>query len=206
LRELKRLNRKLIYGICIAVIGLLILGGCSQSANKSISERVDLYYKKFEPLNNGELKILAQKPMDDKMLVLAKKYSGDGHAYTKLLLINKEQVIEKNAQGVMPLSMCFIANKLDYENKTIVFGNFNNTKLDIKSNTKKPVEIQYIVVKFKNGEVIKEDVDKAYIIYSSTQSDLESIELYNADGQLQSDLNEIGNVENAEFVDVNLRT
>jgi hypothetical protein len=37
-------------------------------------------------------------------------------------------------------------------------------------------------------------------------SDLESIELYNTDGQIQSDLNEIGNAENTEFIDVNLRT
>lgn len=189
----------------ITLISFLILGGCSQLTNKSISERVDLYYKKFEPSNKGKLQILAQKPVDDKMLVLAKKYSGDGHSYTELFLINKDNVLEKRAQGLTPISMCFSANKVDTQNRTIVYGNFNNSKWDMKSDTKKPVDIQYIIVKFENGETIKENVDKGYIVYSSTQSELKSIELYDASGQLQSDLNEIGNSENMEFVDVSLQ-
>jgi hypothetical protein len=189
----------------IILIALLNLAGCSQPVNKSVDEIVASYYKKFEPANKGELKILAQKSFSDETLVLAEKYSGDGHSYTELFLINQDKVIEKRAEGSTPISMCFSANKINYENGTVIFGNFNPTKWNITTDTKKAVEIQYMAVKFKDGETIKENVDSiknGYIICSPTQAELVSIELYNALGELQSDLAEIGVAEKREFVEV----
>ncbi|HUS89531.1 MAG TPA: hypothetical protein VMW91_09230, partial [Desulfosporosinus sp.] len=151
-----------------------------------------------------EVKIFAQKPIDDKMLVLAEKYSGDGHSYTELFLISNDKKIEKRATGFTPISMCFTANLLEYENNTIVFGNLNKTKWEMETDTKKPVDIQNILVKFKNGEIIKENVGEGYIIYSKSLTDVEALELYDNNGILQSDLNDLrkyGSVFNeASFV------
>lgn len=187
--------RRKLSIICIIVLsGLLSLTGCSEhseSRKSTVNEIVDSYYKRFEPTNRGDLKILAQKPIDDKILVLAEKYSGNGHSYTELFLINKEKKIEKRATGFTPISMCFSANLLEYENNTIVFGNFNDTKWEIETDTKKPVNIQSILVKFKNGEKIKENVGLGYIIYSKSLADVGVIELYDNNGVLQSDLNDL---------------
>lgn len=199
-----RLNERLIIIILITLLGLT---GCSQSVNKSIDEIVASYYKKLEPTNKGQLKILNQKSFTDETFVLAEKYPGDGHTYTKLFLVNRDRVIEKWTDGFTPISMCFSANKVNYANGTIIFGNFNPTKWDAETDTKKAVQIEYIVVKFKDGETVKENVEStenSYIIYGSTQADLESIELFNAQGELQSDLVELGGADNKEFYDVEL--
>ena len=47
------------------------------------------------------------------------------------------------------------------------------------------------------------NVQNGYIVYSSNESDLDLIELYNDVGQLQSDLKEIsdGKAENKDFID-----
>jgi len=63
------------------------------------------------------------------------------------------------------MSMCFSANIMEYENKTIVFGNFNDTKWEIEPDIKKSVNIQRILVKFISGETVEESVGKGYIIF-----------------------------------------
>jgi len=120
----------------------------SESAKSTINEIVESYYKRFEPTNKGELKILAQRPLDDKVLVLAEKYSGDGHSSTELFLINEEKRIEKRATGLTPISMCFTANLLEYENNVIVFGSFNNTKWEMETDTKKPIDISSVALSY----------------------------------------------------------
>lgn len=200
------MRRNLSYLIFTLVIFyLLSIVGCSETA--TVDKIVDSYYKSYQPSNKGDLKILVQKPMEDKTLVLAKKYCGEGHLFTNLFIIDSNNKVEKCAQGFTPMSMCFSANLVKYRNITIVYGTFNNTKWDIKTDIKIPVEIDNIVVRFKNGETIKEkvNVQNGYIVYSSNEYDLDSIELYNNVGQLQSDLNEIGDgkAENQEFTDVN---
>ncbi|WP_028305451.1 hypothetical protein [Desulfitobacterium sp. PCE1] len=202
--------RRRLSIICILIIsGLLSLTGCtehSESKSSTVNDLVDSYYKRFEPTNRGDLKILAQKPIDNKTLVLAEKYSGDGHSCTELFLINNDKRIEKRATGLTPISMYFSVNLLEYENNTIAFGNFNNTKWEMETDTKKPVNIQNILVKFKNGEIIEENVGLGYIIYSKTLSDIEIVELYDKNGILQSDLNDLrkyGSVfTEVSFVDI----
>ncbi|WP_425800764.1 hypothetical protein ACHOLT_11655 [Desulfitobacterium sp. Sab5] len=194
-------------------IGLIILTtffsltGCSEpSNNRTITDIINSYYKSVEPSNKGDMKIFSQKTIGDKTLMLTEKYSGDGHSNTELFLISSDMKIEKRATGFSPMSMCFSANVLQYENNTIVFGNFNKTKWEMETDTKKPVNIQNILVKFKNGEIIKENVGEGYIIYSKSLTNVEVLELYDNNGVLQSDLNDLrryGSVFNdASFVDI----
>lgn len=64
------------------------------------------------------------------------------------------------------------------------------------------MDIQNIVVKFKNGEIVNEKVGNAYIVYSTQESALETIELYNDHGQLQSELSDIGEANYREFLNL----
>ena len=61
----------------------------------------------------------------------------------------------------------------------------------METDTKKPVNIRNILVKFKNGERIEEPVGTGYIISSKPVADVEAIELYDHNGLLQSDLNDL---------------
>ncbi|ACL19035.1 hypothetical protein Dhaf_0975 [Desulfitobacterium hafniense DCB-2] len=187
-------KRRAVTFIVILYSLLSFTIGCAEhpdSAKDTINEIVESYYKRFEPTNEGELMILAQRPLDDKVLVLAEKYSGDGHSSTELFLINSEKSIEKRATGFTPLSMCFTVNLLEYENNAIVFGSFNDTKWEIETDTKKTVDIQSILIKFKNGEIIEEPVGLGYIISLKPVAEVEAIELYDHNGLLQSDLNDL---------------
>jgi hypothetical protein len=202
------MRKNLIFLISlIGIVALFSLSGCSNyTNNKTVNGIIDSYYKSIEPSNRGDLKIFAQKPIDDKLLVLAEKYSGDGHSFTELFLISNDKKIEKRATGYTPLSMCFTINLLEYEDNTIVFGNFNNSKWEMETDKKKPVNIQNILVKFKNGEIIKEDVGVGYIVYSNSLTNVEAFELYDNNGVLQSDLNDLrkyGSVFNeTSFTDI----
>jgi len=53
------------------------------------------------------------------------------------------------------------------------------------------IDIQNILVKFKNGEIIEEPVGLGYIISSKPVADVEAVELYDHNGLLQSDLNDL---------------
>lgn len=199
---------KRLFISLIILTTFLSLTGCSEpSNNRTINDIISSYYKSVEPSNKGDMKIFAQKTIEDKTLVLTQKYSGDGHSYTELFLISNDMKrIEKRATGFSPLSMCFSVNVLQYENNTIVFGNFNKTKWEMETDTKKPVNIQNILVRFKNGEIIKENVEEGYIIYSKSLTNVEVLELYDNNGMLQSDLDDLrryGSVFNdVSFVDI----
>jgi len=53
---------------------------------------------------------VAQKTFNDKKLVLAEKYSGDGHTITILFVISNDKKVVNIADGQTPISMCFSAN------------------------------------------------------------------------------------------------
>ncbi len=109
----------------------------------------------------------------------------------------------KKAQGHEPISMCFTVNRLDYEGKTILFGNFNDSKWLIVPDKRQKVNIDKIFVEFENGEKYEEIVsmDKGFIIISNTISGVKNVNLYNNKGELQSNLDDIGGIiEDATFI------
>ncbi len=180
--------------------------GCSTPTSNSIEDSVESYYKKHEPHNKGKMKIFAQKVFKIDTLVLTEKYDGDGHTYTNLFLLDENKKIIKKAQGQTPLSMCFTVNIIEYNGSKILFGNFNDSTWLIEPDKKKPVDIQEILVRFKNSEEYHEKVGKGYIICSKSLSEVEVVELYDNNGLLQSDLNDLlryGSVFNeVSFVDI----
>lgn len=199
-------NRIVLINL-IVLVAFFSVSGCSYNTNnKTVNEIIESYHKSVEPSNKGDLEIFAQKLINDKLLVLTEKYSGEGHSYTELFLISSDKKIEKRATGETPLSMCFTINLLEYEGNTIIFGNFNNSKWEMETDTKRPVNIQNILVRFKNGEIIREDVGKGYIVFSNSLTNVETIELYDNNGVLQSDINDLrkyGRVFNeTSFTDV----
>jgi len=179
------------------------LKGNTVNNQNSLGHIVESYYKKHEPSNKGKTQIFAQKAFKDDTLVLTEKYNGDGHTITLFLLDENKEIIKK-ARGQMPLSMCFTVNIIEYDGCKILFGNFNDSTWLIEPDKKKPVDIQNILVRFKNGEVYSDKVKKGYIIYSKSLADVEVVELYDNNGILQSDLNDLrryGSVFNeASFV------
>ncbi|EHQ88724.1 hypothetical protein DesyoDRAFT_1591 [Desulfosporosinus youngiae DSM 17734] len=180
--------------------------GCSSSASKSIENTIESYYKTHLPGLKEKTQFFAQKEFEGGTLVLTEKYRGDGHAFTELFLLGDDKKILKVAHGGTPLSMCFTVNVIEYGGCKILFGNFNDSKWLVEPDKKVAVNIQSILVKFKNGEQYEEKVGKGYIVYSKELSDVEVVELYDDKGKLQSDLNDLqryGNVfDETSFVDV----
>ncbi|SDH12084.1 hypothetical protein [Desulfosporosinus hippei] len=175
----------------------------------SLGQIVESYYKKYEPSNKGKTHIFAQKVFKGGTLVLTEKNDGQGQSYTNLFFLDENKKIIKKAQGQTPLSMCFTVNVIEYDGCKIIFGNFNDSTWLIEPDKKKPVDIQNILVRFKNGEVYSEKVEKGYIITSQSLADVEVVELYDNNDVLQSDLNDLqryGSVfDEASFVDVTVR-
>ena len=197
----KKLN---LYTIVIAIL-IFSMIGCSTPTSNSVGDIVESYYKKHEPSNKGETQIFAQKAYKDSTLVLTEKYTGDGHPITNLFLLDDNKRIIKKAQGATPISMCFTVNVIEYDGSKILFGTFNDSTWLIEPDKKKPVNIQNIMVRFKNSEVYTDKVEKGFIIYSRSLSNVEFVELYDDNGKLQSDLNDLrryGSVFNeVSFVD-----
>ena len=193
--------------ICVvAFILSFSIMGCSSSESNSIDNIIESYYKIHFPGLKARTQIFAQKEFEGDTLVLTEKYRGDGHAFTELFLLGEDKKILKVARGQMPLSMCFTVNVIEYGGFKILFGNFNDSKWLIEPDEKAAVNIQSILVKFKNGEQYEEKVGKGYIVYSKEISDVEVVELYDDKGKLQSDLNDLqryGNVfDEASFADI----
>lgn len=211
--------KKIRFFLATLVLALMV-SGCSNTGvgqqidskgntvdnQNSVGHIVESYYKKHEPSNKGKTQIFAQKAFKDGTLVLTEKYDGDGHTITNLFLLDVNKKIIKQARGQTPLSMCFTVNVIEYDGCKILFGNFNDSTWLIEPDKKKPVDIQNILVRFKNGEVYSDKVEKGYIIYSKSLADVEVVELYDNNGILQSDLNDLrryGSVFNeASFVDI----
>jgi len=195
---------KFIYHSYVFIL-IFSMIGCSSPTSNSIGDIIESYYKKHEPSNKGKTQIFAQKAFKDGTLVLTEKYFGDGHTFTNLFLLDENKKIIKEAQGQTPISMCFTVNVIEYDGSKILFGNFNDSTWLIEPDKKKPVDIQNILVRFKNSEVYTDKVEKGYIIYSKSLSDVEVVELYDNNGILQSDLNDLrryGSVfTEASFVD-----
>ena len=193
--------------ILISLLFCLSLASCKDNSlattaldrkpnEQSIKDAVSKYYLAKEPKNKGELKIYNIKPFRDKYLVLAEKYSGDGHRFTNLLLIDEKYNTIAWTSGETPISMCFSINKVDYDGSTILFGTFNNSKWESKQDKKIPVEINKIDIKFDNNQNIKEDVsiENGYIVVSKPISKVEQFNLYNEKNEIQSNLEELGDI------------
>ena len=195
----------------IAIVAIIIVisqVSCVQQEKKDIKVVINDYYEKNDELNKGKIKILVVKPYKENTLVLAQKYSGDGEPHTDLFIINKIMKITKKAVGEEPISMCFTVNIINFDETTIAFGNFKDSKWLVETDAKKAVKIENIYVKFKNGEIFKEnvDMDKGYILFTKSNTEIETMNLYNKNNELQSsleDLERYGKVfDEAEFVDI----
>lgn len=176
----------------VGVIFILFFGmiGCSSPRNSN-ENSIESYFKKHDPSNKGKTHILSQRAFNGNTLILTEKYSGDGHTFTNLFLLDKDKKILKVATGQTPLSMCFTVNAVEYDGCKILFGSFNDSKWLIEPDKKQSVDIQNIYIGFKNGEVYNEKVGKGYIVYSKEISDVEIFELYDDNDKLQSDLNDL---------------
>ncbi|WP_434511721.1 hypothetical protein [Desulfitobacterium sp. AusDCA] len=181
-------DSKRIAGIIFILFFCMI--GCSSSRNSN-ENTIESYFQKHDPLNKGETQIFLQKSFKDDTLILTEKYSGDGHTFTNLFLLDKDKKILKVATGHTPLSMCFTVNAAEYDGCKILFGSFNDSKWLIEPDKKESVDIKSIYIRFKNGEAYNEKAGKGYIVYSKEISDVEVFELYDDNGKLQSDLNDL---------------
>lgn len=173
-----------------------VLDSNSKSKEEFLKESVSKYYLSKEPNNKGEIKIYDTKSFKDKYLVLVEKYSGDGHRLTNLFLADKNYNIIAWTSGETPISMCFSINKVDYDDTTILFGTFNNSKWDSKQDKKTDVQINHIAATFANKNSVKEEVTakNGYIVVSDSVSKVEQFNLYNEKNELQSSLKELGDI------------
>lgn len=160
--------------------------------NKKLETAVSGYYLKADPANSGDLKIYNVKNYGGGYLVLTEKYRGMGESRTILFFVDHEYRTKMRASGDMPISPCFSANLIKDQDKSIIYGNFKNKKWDPTTDFVLDVQIDNIKISFEDGSVITESVsmDKGYIIVANTLSKIKNIEVYNKNGELQSDLND----------------
>ena len=112
----------------IVLLGvILIICGCfggKLSYEEHLEKSIEKYYIENQPHNNGTLIIEQIRELENKYLVMCEKYSGDGHGFDDLFLIDNNFNITHVAHGYKPLSPCFSYNELSYNGKTILFGSF----------------------------------------------------------------------------------
>ncbi|WP_238882749.1 hypothetical protein [Clostridium sp. YIM B02551] len=178
-----------------------------KSKEELIKEAVSNFYLKSDAKNNGELIIYNTKTYKNNYLVLAEKYSGDGHRSTNLFIIDDKFSITRWTSGETPISNCFSINKCILDKSTILFGTFNNSKWDPKQDIKIPVQISNIDISFKSGQNIKEDVsnETGYIIALDSITEVQQFNLFNEKNELQSNLDEIGNIYITELNDFKIK-
>ena len=85
----------------------------------------------------------------------------------------------------------FSANVVKYQGKSIVYGNFDK-KMGSKTDLVNDVQIDFIRITFEDGIIVEEEVfmDKGYIVVVDTEAGIKNIEVFNKQGELQSDLSE----------------
>ena len=207
--------------LILIILILLIVGGFAlykytnsrpednkaKSEHELITESLDKYYLKINHQKKTEFKIYNTKKLDDKYLVLAEGAVSEGERVSKLFLLNNKFDILKVTYGHIPISQCFSINKVIYENKTISFGNFNNSKINENADKKIPVDIKKIEIKFEDGTSVQESVsvDNGYILISNTVSDINDVILYNNNNEIQSNLSDLGingRIQNKSLWDV----
>lgn len=165
--------------------------------NKKLETSISEYYLRVDPNNRGTLKIYNIKKYGSGYLVLTEKYRGEGESGTILFLINNGYSIKAMASGNVPISPCFSANIVRDQGKSIIYGNFKNKKWDPKTDLVSDVQIDNIKIVFEDGTEINEPVsmDKGYIAIVDTLSKIKNIEVYNKEGEVQSDLSETYSTE-----------
>ena len=107
-------------------------------------------------------------------------------------MINRDFSIVTKAFGNMPISLCFSANVVKHQGKSIVYGNFDKKRWDPNTDLVNDVQIDFIKIIFEDGTVVEDEVsmDKGYIVVADTVAGIKNIEVYNKQRELQSDLSE----------------
>ncbi|MBE7053024.1 MAG: hypothetical protein E7391_01970 [Ruminococcaceae bacterium] len=183
------MKKVLIVLFCV----VLIISGCANDKilhKEHIKKSLENYYSNSQPDNKGELIIEQIKKFEDGYLVMAEKYSGDGHNFDYLFLIDDNYKITHVTSGSKPLSPCFSYNKLYHNGKTILFGTFNDTKWVPETDSKVKVDIKEVYVEPKNSKGVYEKVnfENGYIIVLDGELEINKFEIYNDNKELQAEL------------------
>ncbi|MBL4930983.1 hypothetical protein [Clostridium paridis] len=176
-----------------------------KSKEELIKEAISNFYFKLDAKSNGELKVYNTKTYKNNYLVLAEKYSGDGHRSTNLFIIDDKFNVTRWTSGETPISNCFSINKCILDKSTILFGTFNNSKWDPKQDIKIPVQISKIDIKFASGQDVRENVssEDGYIVILDSLSEVQQFNILNEKNELQSNLGEQGSILDVEFHEFN---
>lgn len=105
--------------LVVLLSAILMLSGCSGdklSNEEHFEKSIEKYYEENQPHNNGTLIIEQIKEFENKYLVMCEKYSGDGHGFDDLFLIDNNFNITHVTHGYKPLSPCFSYNKFELYN------------------------------------------------------------------------------------------
>jgi len=188
-------SMKKIFSILLLLGIMLILFGCTDkiiSNEEHIKKSIEHYYSESQPHNNGTLVIEQIKDFDNGYLVMTEKYSGEGHNFDDLFLMDSNYKITHVTRGYKPLSPCFSYNKLYHNDKTILFGTFNDTKWVPKTDSKVKVDIKEVYVEFENGESVFEKVnfENGYLIVLDGELETNKFEIYDDNKELQAELDD----------------
>lgn len=169
-----------------------------------IATKIDDYYRKIEPGNVRLMGIKLVKMVDKNYLVLADMHTTFAEYYSDLFIADENCNLLYRARVSDPMETCFSVSQFYYDNKTILFGAFNDIKWILGKDENEPVEIDKVYVKLKSGAQLKEKIDyrQGCILVLDEESQVETFEIYNSKNELQAKSDSISKINFAELIKI----
>ncbi|ADY55068.1 hypothetical protein Sgly_0706 [Syntrophobotulus glycolicus DSM 8271] len=160
----------------------LICSGCSSSP-QDIQAVIENYYTTNDKNNKGQLHILNVYEKDHRTYVLAEKYRGDGHLPIDLFIIDEgEAVFVSSGDSVM--SPCFSLYEVTLDGKTIVYGDYKDTKWVASSDQVIDVNLKGIEISFQDNTVLRENFTQknSFLFVIDTETEISDAKVYDEAG------------------------
>lgn len=209
----KYISRKIIINITqlltlICIISLIFINRYNPQNRRNIKiiKAIEKYYEEKNVENINKVEVLDSEISKGNNYILVKTEFDKETNGLNLFLFDENYKILKKAEGIMPISMCFSVNKLNYNGDNIIFGSFNDSTWIPKEDIRKPVTINTIEFELSNNGKLDKNVSgkEGYIMILSEESNVDDINLFNEKKELQSnldDLKEYGEVFNETTFD-----
>lgn len=166
--------------------------------------KLDEYYRKQEPDRVMFMNIKSVKSVDKNYFILADMHTNFANYYMDLFIADENYNLIYKANVKDSMETCFSVSQVFYENKTILFGAFNDIKWLPGKDENVPVEIDKVYVKLKSGAELKEKIDyrNGCILILDEESPTEIFEIYNKKNKLQAKSDSVSKIDFAELIKI----
>lgn len=169
-----------------------------------IATKIDDYYRTKETDDILFLNIKVMKRFDKNYLILADMDTTFAEYYLDLFIADENCNLMYKVRLDGTMDSCFLVNQVYYDNKTILFGAFNDIKWILGKDENEPVEIDKVYVKLKSGAELKEKIDyrQGCILVLDEESPVETFEIYNRKNELQAESDSVNKINFANLTKI----